>query len=100
MEELIIDCQTGEETRRKFTVAEVGQREAEIAEAALEGEKQERQEAKGAFIAASDEMQAALDLKTEGDLKDEDLVDIQEQLDEARQRWLDLQAVEPEPMEL
>ncbi len=30
MEEKIINCQTGERTRRKFTVAEVKQREAEI----------------------------------------------------------------------
>lgn len=98
MEELIINCQTGEETRRKFTAAEVAQREAEMAEAELEDEKQERQEAKGAFIAAKDKMQTALDLKAEGDLEDEDLVDVQERLDEARQRWLDLQPIEPEPI--
>ena len=33
MEELIINCETGERTRRKFTAAEVSQRQAEIAKA-------------------------------------------------------------------
>lgn len=100
MEELIINCQTGEETRRKFTAAEVEQREAEIAKAELEGEEQERQEAKAAFIAAKYEAATALGLIASGELKIEDTGDIQQRLVQARKRWKSLQPVESEPKEL
>lgn len=93
MEELIIDCQTGKETRRKFTTVEVTHRVAEIAEAELEGEKQEREQAKAQLIDASSRLEQAKELVGDG-LDAADVAIIQNEVDELKAQLKPIEPVE------
>ena len=91
MEELIINCETGERTRRKFTPAEVTQREAEIAEAELDNKKQERQEAKAQLIDATGRLEQAKALLDDG-IDTADVAAIQKEVDDLKKQ---LKPIEP-----
>ena len=97
MEELIINCQTGEETRRKFTVAEIDQRQAESAKAGLDEEKQEREQAKAHLIDASNRLEQAAALAVEKVLDAADVAAIQQEVDVLK---VQLVPIKPEPIPL
>lgn len=99
MEELIISCQTGERTRRKFTAAEVSQRQTEIAKAEQDEAKRELDEARQEMLDAHAELATANDLLQAGQLTMEDIAKTNKRATEARKRWEDLQAIEPIPLE-
>lgn len=89
MEELIINCQTGEITRRPFTKAEIKQRLAEIGKAKEAQREQGLQEAKDILIAAQRDLQVAQTLTNE--LDPADIEAKTAILTQARQRLKDLQ---------
>ena len=96
MEELIINCETGKETRRKFTVAEIELREAEIAKTVLDEEKQGREQAKSQLIDASNRLEQAVALAVEKVLDAADVAAIQQEVDSLKVK---LVPIKPMPIE-
>ena len=96
MEELIINCETGEQTTRKFTVTEIELREAEIAKAGLEEEKRAVEQAKSRLIDASNRLEQAAALVVEKVLDAADVAAIQQEVDSLKVK---LVPIEPIPIE-
>ena len=95
MEELIVNCETGEQTRRKFTLAEIELRQAESTKAVVDEEKQERQQAKSQLIDASNRLEQAAALVIEGVLESADAEAIQQEVDNLK---IQLVPIKPEPI--
>lgn len=73
MEELIINCETGERTRRKFTAVEVEHRLAEIAEAVQDEAEQTRTALKDELIGMQSRAKEVKQLVKEGIFEQGDL---------------------------
>jgi len=84
MEEVIINCQTGEVTRRPFTPSEVQKRLAEMARAEKDEEIRLTEETKERLITASIRLGTMQELEREGVVKAADVQAIQEEVDELK----------------
>ena len=94
MDGVIVNCQTGEQTRRTFTPSEQAARLAEIAKAVLQEKARALTDAKQRLVTTSTELQTAQALSQAGDLKPEYVAEKQEAVAVARQRLKDLEAAE------
>lgn len=84
MEALIINCETGERTRRKFTQAEVEQRLAEIAKAEEDEANRRRTERKDELVAAQSKAKEIEELVKEGIFEQVDLNAIESRIEELK----------------
>lgn len=73
MEEVIINCQTGEATRRKFTPVEIDIRLMEIAKAEKDEAEQRRIELKDELVAKQSKAKEIKELVREGTFEQVDL---------------------------
>lgn len=92
MEELIINCKTGKETRRKFTPTEIHNRLAEIAKAEEEEAIRFDQQTKQALADASIQLGMMQELEKEGTVTAADVEPYQKRVDELKKQ---LKPIEP-----
>ena len=84
MEELIVDCRTGEKTRREFSPGEEAARLAEIAEAG-ERERAERLvQVKAQLLGAAADLAQAEVLEAEGTFTADDAADCRKRVEELK----------------